>query len=72
MAIVRGPQEALRLLETVEADDRIADTHRLLAVRAHLHELAGDRHAAHANYRAAARRSTTRPSSATSTPRLCG
>ena len=40
---------------------RVADHHRLLAVRAHLLERAGDLDAARAAYREAARRTTSRP-----------
>jgi len=61
VAMVHGPQAGLDLLETIEADDRLAGHHRLDAVRAHLLELAGDNTAAHAAYRTAARRTTSLP-----------
>jgi RNA polymerase sigma factor (sigma-70 family) len=61
VAMVHGPQAGLELLATLDGDDRIATSHRLDAVRAHLHELAGDHAAAHAGYRAAARRTTSLP-----------
>ncbi|MGH3083589.1 MAG: RNA polymerase sigma factor [Gaiellaceae bacterium] len=59
VAMVRGPEAALDLLETLETDDRIAGHHRLDAVRAHLLEMAGDYDAARSSYRAAARRTTS-------------
>jgi RNA polymerase sigma factor (sigma-70 family) len=59
VAMVRGPEAALDLLGTLETDDRIADHHRLDAVRAHLLEMAGDYDAARSSYRAAARRTTS-------------
>ncbi|MFF3439115.1 RNA polymerase sigma factor [Streptosporangium sp. NPDC002721] len=61
LAMVRGPAAGLDLLETLEADDRMAGHHRLHAVRAHLLETAGDREAARAGYREAARRTTSLP-----------
>jgi RNA polymerase sigma factor (sigma-70 family) len=61
LAMVRGPQAGLALLGTLDADDRVADHHRLDAVRAHLLEMAGDRAAARASYRSAARRTTSLP-----------
>jgi RNA polymerase sigma factor (sigma-70 family) len=61
VAMVHGPQAGLDLLETIEADDRVAGHHRLDAVRAHLLELAGDYAAARAGYRTAARRTTSLP-----------
>jgi RNA polymerase sigma factor (sigma-70 family) len=60
-AMVFGPQAGLDLLETVERDDRLAGHHRVNAVRGHLLEMAGDRDAARASFRAAARRTTSRP-----------
>jgi RNA polymerase sigma factor (sigma-70 family) len=61
VAMVRGPRAGLELLETLDGDDRISRHHRLEAVRAHLLEMAGDREAALASYRTAARRSTSLP-----------
>jgi RNA polymerase sigma factor (sigma-70 family) len=61
LAMVRGPRAGLALLGTLNADDRVADHHRLDAVRAHLLEMAGDRAAARGSYRSAARRTTSLP-----------
>ena len=59
--MVRGPEAGLELLSTLDADDRVAAHHRLDAVRGHLLEMAGDRDAARAMYRSAARRTTSLP-----------
>jgi RNA polymerase sigma factor (sigma-70 family) len=61
LAMVDGPRAGLRLLESLDGDDRIARHHRLPAVRAHLYELAGDVGAARESYLAAARRTTSAP-----------
>ncbi len=61
VAEVRGPAAGLDELAGLEADQRMKDHHRLLAVRAHLLELTGDRAGAAACYRDAARRATSRP-----------
>ena len=61
VAMAHGSQTGLDLLREIEADERIADDHRLFAVRAHLLEMAGDRVAAHAAYLAAAERTTSLP-----------
>jgi predicted RNA polymerase sigma factor len=61
VAMVDGPRAGLELLATLDADDRLADHHRLEAVRAHLLEMAGDRAAARVGYRAAARGTTSLP-----------
>jgi RNA polymerase sigma factor (sigma-70 family) len=61
VAMARGPQAGLDLLGKLEGDERIADDHRLHAVRGHLLELAGDRAGARAAYQAAARRTTNLP-----------
>ena len=61
LAMVRGPQAGLELLATLDSDGRMAGTHRLEAVRAHLLELAGDTAAARERYRAAARHTTSLP-----------
>jgi predicted RNA polymerase sigma factor len=53
-AMVHGPRKGLELLEALEADPRLANHHRLDAVRAHLLELAGDRHGAVRHFRTAA------------------
>jgi RNA polymerase sigma factor (sigma-70 family) len=61
VAMVRGPQAALDLLRSLDADARLAGQHRLDAVRAHLLEMAGDRTAARGSYLRAARRTTSLP-----------
>jgi predicted RNA polymerase sigma factor len=61
LAHVRGPAAALRLLDALDDDPRIAGHHRLPAVRAHLLEMAGDRDAARTGYLAAARLTTSTP-----------
>jgi RNA polymerase sigma factor (sigma-70 family) len=61
IAMVRGPQAGLAHLGALDSDDRMANHHRLDAVRAHLLEMAGDHDAARSCYRAAARRTTSLP-----------
>ncbi|GAA3072557.1 RNA polymerase sigma factor [Streptosporangium carneum] len=61
VAMVRGARAGLDLLEGLGADERIAEDHRLHAVRAHLLEMAGDRVAARDSYRAAALRTAASP-----------
>ncbi len=61
VAMVHGPHAGLELLRRLDDDDRISSHHRLDAVRAHLLEMAGNRPAARANYRSAARRTTSLP-----------
>jgi RNA polymerase sigma factor (sigma-70 family) len=61
VAMVRGPEAGLDLLARLAGDERMAGNHRLHAVRAHLLEMAGDRDAARASYRMAARLTTSRP-----------
>jgi RNA polymerase sigma factor (sigma-70 family) len=56
LAKVDGPLAGLAVLATLDEDERLARGHRLAAVRGHLLELAGDRDAARAAYRLAARR----------------
>ncbi len=58
-AMVHGPAAGLTLLEAL--DEPLAGHYRLDAVRAHLHEMAGDTDAAVAHYRAAAARTTSVP-----------
>src|SRR5256886_6619919 len=53
-AMVHGATKGLELLDALKTDARLADHHRLDAVRAHLLELAGDLEAAVRHYRAAA------------------
>lgn len=60
-AMVQGPAKGLALLDELEADSRIANHHRLHAVRAHLLELSGNRDGAIDNYRAAAARTASLP-----------
>jgi predicted RNA polymerase sigma factor len=61
VAMVDGPRAGLALLGTLDADERLAHTHRLEAVRAHLLELAGDIDAARDAYRRAARMTASLP-----------
>jgi RNA polymerase sigma factor (sigma-70 family) len=61
LAMVEGPEAGLGVVATLEDDPRMADHHRLLAVRARLRELAGDVPGARADYHAAARRTTSLP-----------
>jgi predicted RNA polymerase sigma factor len=49
------------LLKALDDDERIAGHYRLDAVRAHLHEMAGNHDAAITHYRAAAGRTTSIP-----------
>jgi RNA polymerase sigma factor (sigma-70 family) len=56
-----GPEAGLALLDEVADDPRVADSHRLRAVRGHLLELSGDRAGAREAYLDAARRATSIP-----------
>lgn len=58
-AMVHGPSTGLELLTALDADPRLAHSHRLDAVRAHLLERAGEREQAMVHYRAAAERTTS-------------
>jgi RNA polymerase sigma factor (sigma-70 family) len=60
-AMVHGATKGLELLDALAADARLADHHRLDAVRAHLLELAGDRNGAVRHYRAAAGKTGSLP-----------
>jgi predicted RNA polymerase sigma factor len=60
-AMVHGPTKGLELLDALKADVRLADHHRLDAVRAHLLELAGDREGALRHYRSAAGKTGSLP-----------
>jgi RNA polymerase sigma factor (sigma-70 family) len=60
-AMVHGPAAGLKLLEPLDADARLAEHHRLPAVRGHLHEKAGDFAAAIEQYRLAAGRTSSTP-----------
>jgi len=61
VAMVNGPRAGLALLGTLESDDRMANNHRVEAVRGHLLELAGDPVAARESYRRAARMTASIP-----------
>jgi len=61
LAMVNGPRAGLALLGTLDTDERMAHTHRLEAVRAHLLERAGDAVAARAAYQRAARMTASAP-----------
>jgi RNA polymerase sigma factor (sigma-70 family) len=61
VAMARGAQAGLELLDTLRTDDRLANDHRLYSVRAHLLEMVGQREAARAAYDDAARRATNVP-----------
>jgi predicted RNA polymerase sigma factor len=60
-AMVYGPRRGLELLDELETDSRIANHHRLFAVRAHLQELGGNLAEAITNYRVAAARTASMP-----------
>jgi RNA polymerase sigma factor (sigma-70 family) len=55
LAETAGARAGLALLSTLDGDERMAGHHRLLSVRAHLLENAGDTAAAYEHYRRAAR-----------------
>ena len=61
VAMVHGPTEGLELLDSLRADTRIANHHRLDAARGHLLELAGDSLGAVSCYREAAARTASLP-----------
>ncbi len=61
VAMAQGPRAGLGLLEKLEANGRLAEDHRLDAVRAHLLERTGDHVGARESYEAAARRATNPP-----------
>ncbi|MFJ7959246.1 RNA polymerase sigma factor [Streptomyces sp. NPDC096319] len=61
VAMVHGPEAGLALLDGLAADRLLARNHRLLATRAHLLELLGDREGAAGAYREAARHTTSAP-----------
>jgi len=60
-AMVQGPAKGLELLDSLLADGRLANHHRLHAVRAHLLELSGDFEGAVSHYRAAASKTASLP-----------
>ncbi|MFI7153582.1 RNA polymerase sigma factor [Nonomuraea sp. NPDC050022] len=55
LAETEGPQAGLALLATLDSDERMAGHHRLLSVRAHLLEKAGDAAGAYEHFRLAAK-----------------
>ena len=55
------PLQGLELLSALDSDTRLAERHRLEAVRAHLLEMTGDHEAAITHYRMAASRATSMP-----------
>jgi predicted RNA polymerase sigma factor len=61
LAMVHGPRAGLALLGTLDDDARMAQHHRLDAVRAHLLELAGEPAAAREAYRRAAQLTASQP-----------
>ena len=61
IAMVDGPRAGLAVLGTLDADGRMAHTHRLEAVRGHLLELAGEPGAARESYWRAARMTASVP-----------
>jgi predicted RNA polymerase sigma factor len=61
VAMVHGPTAGLAALGTLDADERLAHSHRLDAVRAHLLEQAGDQAAARECYLRAARMTASLP-----------
>lgn len=60
-AMVHGPRNGLELLAALDSDPRLAERHRLEAVRAHLLEMAGEHQAAIIHYRNAASRASSLP-----------
>jgi len=60
-AMVHGPAKGLELLKTLDSDGRLAEHHRLDAVRAHLLEMLGEYENAVKHYRIAAGRTTSIP-----------
>ncbi len=61
VAMVHGATRGMELLDELESDARVANHHRLDAVRAHLLERAGDREGAIKHYRAAAGKTGSQP-----------
>ncbi len=60
-AMVHGPEKGLELLSRLDDDSRLAEHHRLDAVRGHLYERLGDHARAAKHYRIAASRTTSLP-----------
>jgi RNA polymerase sigma factor (sigma-70 family) len=61
VAMVHGPEIALRELDTAANDPALSRNHRLDAVRAHLLEMTGDQEGAAAHFSRAARRTLSLP-----------
>ncbi len=61
VAMTHDPLAGLRLLETLDGDDRISDHHLMFAVRGHLLQMAGRNDAASEAFHAAARRTASIP-----------
>ena len=61
IAMVHGPESGLQRLAALDGDQRLAGSHRLAAVRAHLLEMTGDLPQARACYQDAARLTTSLP-----------
>ena len=61
IAMVHGPESGLQRLAALDDDQRLAGSHRLAAVRAHLLEMTGDLAQARACYQDAARLTTSLP-----------
>ncbi len=59
LAMGRGPEAGLAMVDTLDDDERLAGHHRLEAVRSHLLEMAGDHAQARVAFRVAARRTTS-------------
>ena len=60
-AMVHGAAEGLKLLDGLKGDARLANHHRMDAVRAHLLELAGDIKSAIRHFRSAAGKTGSLP-----------
>jgi RNA polymerase sigma factor (sigma-70 family) len=61
LAMVQGPAAGLAAAAELAASDQLGAHYRLDAVRAHLHEMAGDAETAQAHYRAAAQKTASLP-----------
>jgi RNA polymerase sigma factor (sigma-70 family) len=61
LAMVHGPRAGLELLASLDQDPRVAQHHRLAAVRGHLHEKAGEISAAVSCFQTAAARTASTP-----------
>jgi predicted RNA polymerase sigma factor len=61
LAMVEGPKAGLAMLDTIADDPRLATSHRLDAVRAHLLEMTGELDAAREMYLKASRRTNSLP-----------